>query len=227
MEAKKNPKVELSRKYSLFLNIGMVVSLGLCLVAFEWKTYEDLSIVDPGPKIMQLEPPLVIPITDLTPPPPPKVQPRIEEVPNEKDIEEEILNIETEATDLTVVAPPVPPAEVIAQPVEIEKPEEIFITSEILPTPVGGMGAFMKYLQKNLNYPEQAKRMGVEGKVFVQFVIDKDGSPTDITVLKGIGSGCDEEAIRVIKNMPKWEPGKQRGKPVKVRMSLPVVFRLG
>jgi protein TonB len=61
----------------------------------------------------------------------------------------------------------------------------------------------------------------------VQFVIDKDGSPTDITVLKGIGSGCDEEAVRVIKNMPKWQPGKQRGRPVKVRMSLPIVFKLG
>jgi protein TonB len=69
--------------------------------------------------------------------------------------------------------------------------------------------------------------MNVEGKVFVQFVIDKDGSPSDITVLKGIGSGCDEEAVRVIKNMPKWTPGKQRGRPVKVRMSLPIVFKLG
>jgi protein TonB len=227
MEAKKNPKVELSRKYSLFLNIGMVVSLGLCLVAFEWKSYEDLSGVDLQTRVAEPEILLEIPVTDLTPPPPPKVDPRIEEVPNEEEIEKQILNIETEATDLTVVPPPAPPVEITAQPAVEEETETIFLISENPPLPQGGYEGFTKYLQKNLKYPEQAKRMGVEGKVYVQFVIDKDGSPTDVTVLKGIGSGCDEEAIRVIRNMPKWEPGKQRGKPVKVRMALPVVFRLG
>jgi protein TonB len=227
MEAKKNPKVELSRKYSLFLNIGMVVSLGLCLVAFEWKSYEDLSGVDLQTRVAEPEILLEIPVTDITPPPPPKVQPRIEEVPDDKEIEKEVAVFETEITLETIVAPPAPPADVVAQPAVEEETETIFLISENPPLPQGGYEGFTKYLQKNLKYPEQAKRMNVEGKVYVQFIIDKDGTPTDITVLKGIGSGCDEEAIRVIKNMPKWEPGKQRGKPVKVRMSLPVVFRLG
>jgi protein TonB len=95
------------------------------------------------------------------------------------------------------------------------------------PAPVGGYEAFYKYIGKNIKYPDQARRMGVEGKVFVQFVVDKDGSITDVQVLKGIGSGCDEEAIRVVKSAPKWTPGKQRGRPVRVRMSVPIAFKLG
>ncbi|MDO1444778.1 TonB family protein [Rhodocytophaga aerolata] len=226
MEAKKNPKVELANKYSLFLNIGLVISLALCLAAFEWKTYDDLSGVDIGVKTIEPEVTLVIPITDLTPPPPPKVQPEIIEV-KEEEIEEELAIFETEITPETIIAPPTLPIEKAAEPIQEEDTEGTFIVVENPPMPEGGFDGFGKYLQKNLKYPEQARRMNVEGKVFVQFVIDKDGSPTDITVLKGIGSGCDEEAVRVIKNMPKWTPGKQRGRPVKVKMSLPVVFKLG
>lgn len=226
MELKKDPKVDLARQSGLFMNIGLVVALGLCLLAFEWKTYDDLSAVDYAPAAVETEELIDIPITEMPPPPPPVIQqPEIVEVPDEEEIEEELVNLDTEITPETVVAPPAPPQE--AAPVVEEEVDEIFQVVENQPEPVGGMGEFMKYLQKNLKYPEQARRMNVEGKVFVQFVIDKDGSPNDITVLKGIGSGCDEEAIRVIKNMPKWTPGKQRGRPVKVRMSLPIVFRLG
>jgi protein TonB len=89
------------------------------------------------------------------------------------------------------------------------------------------MDSFLKYVSKNLKYPAQARRMGVEGKVFVQFVVEKDGSITDIKVVKGIGAGCDEEAVRVLENAPKWKPGKQRGRPVKQRIVLPIVFKLG
>jgi protein TonB len=227
MELKKNPKVDLSRQSGLFLNIGLVVSLGLCLLAFEWKSYDDLSGMNYAPAEVQTEELIDIPITEMPPPPPPVIQqPEIIEVPDEEEIEEELVNLDTEITPETVVAPPAPPA-TVAAPVQEEEVDEIFQVVENQPEPVGGMGAFMKYLQKNLKYPEQARRMNVEGKVFVQFVIDKDGSPNDITVLKGIGSGCDEEAVRVIKSMPKWTPGKQRGRPVKVRMSLPIVFKLG
>jgi protein TonB len=148
-------------------------------------------------------------------------------VPDDEEIKQELINLDSEITDLTVIAPPAPPMEVAAAPAEPEESNEPFIVVENPPLPEGGFEGFGKYLQKNLKYPEQARRMNVEGKVFVQFIIDKDGSPTDITVLKGIGSGCDEEAVRVIKNMPKWTPGKQRGKPVRVRMSLPIVFKLG
>jgi protein TonB len=84
----------------------------------------------------------------------------------------------------------------------------------------------MTYVSENLKYPVKASRMDIQGRVFVQFVVEKDGSLTDIQVVKGIGAGCDEEAVRVIKNAPRWEPGKQRGRPVRVKMILPIVFKL-
>ncbi|MEN8248766.1 MAG: TonB family protein [Bacteroidota bacterium] len=90
----------------------------------------------------------------------------------------------------------------------------------------GGISSFYNYIMKNLRYPADAHRMGVEGRVFVEFVIDVDGSVIDIKILRGIGGGCDEEAVRVIKKSGKWIPGRQRGEPVKMRMVLPITFRL-
>jgi len=110
---------------------------------------------------------------------------------------------------------------------EEEVAEEIFTIVEDQPEPNGGMAAFYQYVSKNMKYPNQARRMGVEGKVFVQFVVDKDGSITEVQAIKGIGAGCDEEAVRVIQEAAKWKPGKQRGRPVKVRMILPITFKLG
>ena len=108
-----------------------------------------------------------------------------------------------------------------------EVADEIFTVVEQQPTPDGGMAAFYKYVSKNLKYPAQARRMGIEGRVFVQFIVDKDGSITSVQSVKGIGAGCDQEAARVIRGAPKWKPGKQRGRPVKVRMILPITFKLG
>lgn len=109
---------------------------------------------------------------------------------------------------------------------EAVQEEEIFQVVEHQPEPVGGMKVFYEYIRKNLKYPHEARRRGIQGRVFVQFVVDTDGSITDVSLLKGIGKECDEEALRLIENSPKWIPGRQRGKPVKVRMSLPVVFKL-
>ena len=105
--------------------------------------------------------------------------------------------------------------------------DEIFTIVEDQPTPPGGMSAFYKYVATSLRYPAQARRMGIEGKVFVQFVVGKDGTLTDVQAIKGIGAGCDEEAVRVISRAKKWSPGKQRGRPVRVRMILPITFKLG
>ena len=90
----------------------------------------------------------------------------------------------------------------------------------------GGDVARMKYLRDNMKYPQMARESGIQGKVFVTFVVEKDGKVTDVRVLRGIGGGCDEEAIRVVKSMPKWNPGKQRGKPVRVQFNLPIIFKL-
>lgn len=107
-----------------------------------------------------------------------------------------------------------------------EKVDEIFTIVEVQPGPVGGMKAFYEFVAKNLKYPSKARRMGIEGRVFVEFVVEKDGSLTDIKVAKGIGGGCDEEAIKVISEAPNWEPGKQRGRAVRVRMIMPIMFKL-
>ncbi|MEQ8415732.1 MAG: M56 family metallopeptidase [Imperialibacter sp.] len=106
-------------------------------------------------------------------------------------------------------------------------PEEVFTKVEEMPTPPGGMQAFYTYVARTLKYPKQARRMGVEGKVFIQFVVDTDGTVTEVQAIKGIGAGCDMEAVNVISQSPKWLAGKQRGKAVKTRMILPITFKLG
>ena len=223
MEAKKNPKADLNSKTGLFLNIGLVVSLLLVITAFEWKFYDDGALMDLGQVADEFEDVMEIPPTEQPPPPPPKIQqPQIIEVPDEEEIEEEIeVDLDVEITEETVVEDIVFDA-----PVEEEVADEIFTIVEDQPQPKGGMAAFYEYIGKKLKYPAQARRMGIEGKVFVEFVVDKDGSITSVKAIKGIGAGCDQEAIRVIQTAPKWNPGKQRGRPVKVRMILPITFKL-
>ncbi len=105
-------------------------------------------------------------------------------------------------------------------------PKEIFSLVEEEPSYPGGDEARIKFLQENMKYPEEAIKHGVQGKVFVTFVVEVDGSLSDVKVLRGIGSGCDDEAIRVVKSMPKWIPGKQKGIPVRIQFNLPIDFKL-
>ncbi len=224
VENKKNPKADLTRTTGLFLNVGLVVSLLLVIFAFEKKVYDDGSLVDLSAQAEDFEDLMDIPPTEQPPPPPPKkVQPEIIEVPDEEEIEEDIdIDLDVEMTEETVIE------EVVFEdaPAE-EEVEQVFTIVEDQPEPDGGMPAFYKYINDNMKYPAQARRMGIEGKVFVQFVIDKNGNITEVQAVKGIGAGCDEEAARVIKGAPKWKPGKQRGRAVKVRMILPITFKLG
>ncbi len=224
VETKKYPKADLTKKSGLFLNIGLVISLALVIMAFEWKFYDDGSQVNLSANTAEFEDLMDIPQTEQPPPPPPKIQqPEIIEVPDEEEIEEEIdVDLDVEMTEETVIEDVV-----FEEAPEEEQAEEIFTIVEDQPEPIGGMQAFYQYVSKHLKYPAQARRMGIEGKVFVQFVVDKDGSLTDVKAVKGIGAGCDEEAVRVIQGAPKWKPGKQRGRPVKVRMILPITFKLG
>ncbi|MCZ6899438.1 MAG: energy transducer TonB [Bacteroidetes bacterium] len=224
MEAKKHPEADLTSKSGLFTNVGLVISLLLVIMAFEWKFYDDISVMDLGQVEDNFEDMMDIPPTEQPPPPPPVIQqPQIIEVPDEEEIEDEIeVNLDVEITEETVIE-----EIVFEEAPEEEVADEIFTVVEDQPTPIGGMSAFYKYIGKKLKYPPQARRMGIEGKVFVQFVVDKDGSITDVKAVKGIGAGCDEEAVRVIGSAPKWKPGKQRGRAVKVRMILPITFKLG
>jgi protein TonB len=139
-------------------------------------------------------------------------------------IEDKIeVNFDVDVKETTVIKEVV----IADVPVPVEKVDEIFDVVETQPSPPGGMSAWNKYLSDNLKYPTQARRMGVEGSVIVVFVVNTDGSIQDVEVLRGIGGGCDEEAVRVVKGAPKWEPGKQRGRPVRTRMRLPIRFKLG
>ena len=223
MVEKKSPEADVTRKSGLYLNIGLVVSLLVVIIAFEWRFYDDGSLADLGQVSDDFEEILDIPVTEQPPPPPPKIQqPEIIEVPDEEEIEEIEVNLDVEITEEKAIE-----AIVFEEPVEEEVADEVFIIVEQQPEFPGGMGAFYQYVHKKLKYPSQARRMGIEGRVFVQFVVDKKGNITEVQAVKGIGAGCNEEAVRVIKSSPKWKAGKQRGKAVKVRMILPITFKLG
>lgn len=179
-----------------------------------------------------------IPKEELPPPPPPPPPPEalVEKVKFTAPVVVEDTNIETglmTQDDLSAKPQEAPTEEVEIEIVE-EKPQvieqkveaEIFTVVEEQPTYPGGEEARMRYLQENIKYPEEAKELGIQGRVFVTFVVEVDGSITDVRVLRGIGGGCDQEAIRVVKGMPKWVPGKQRGVPVRVQFNLPIKFTL-
>ncbi|XOV92959.1 MAG: TonB family protein [Bacteroidota bacterium] len=221
METKKNPKFDLSRKYGLILNIGFCLSLSLVIAAFEWPSYKDSGIVDLGKVEIEITEIIDTPLTDQPPPKPPVIQlPEIEAVPDEKEIEEELPpDFDVEMTEGAII-------EDIVPKIKEEEPDVVWDFVEEKPQFPGGIEAFFKFVGDNLNYPLQARRMGIEGKVYLQFIVDKDGSITEVNALKGIGAGCDEEAVRVLNQAPKFIPGKQRGRPVKVKMILPVYFKL-
>ncbi|MFZ9045298.1 MAG: energy transducer TonB, partial [Cyclobacteriaceae bacterium] len=165
MELKKNPEADLSQKAGMFLNLGLTISLAITIVAFEWKSYDDAGMVDLGQVEDDFEDILEIPPTEQPPPPPPKVQlPEIVEIPDEEEIEEEIeVELDVEVTEETVVE------EIVFEeaPVE-EEVEEVFTIVENQPEFPGGMPAFYKFVGDNMKYPSQARRMGIEGRVFVQ-----------------------------------------------------------
>ena len=108
-----------------------------------------------------------------------------------------------------------------------EDPNKVYTIVEQQPEFEGGNGAMFKFIQKNMKYPATARRMGIEGSVFVSFVVDTEGKISEVQTVKGISADCDKEAIRVIQMMPRWKPGKQNGRPVKVRFVLPIKFQLG
>jgi periplasmic protein TonB len=215
------------RQYSsLFLSIGLCLSLLMVISAFQHKFYDESGVTSLGKIDENFEKTIEIPPTEQPPPPPPKVQQtQIIEVSNDQEIEQDIkVNLDIEVNEETKVAPAVVVAQ--AAPVEDEEAQQIFTIVENQPEPDGGMTAFYKYVGENLKYPNLARRNNIEGRVFIKFVVERDGKLTDVQVLKGIGGGCDEEAVRVIAAAPKWKPGKQRGRPVRVQMILPVVFKL-
>ena len=225
MEAKKTDKADLTKKSTFFLSIGLLVTLGITFMAFEWKSYDEKMVDLQGKNTNVFEEMIEVPPTEQPPPPAPVIQqPQIVEVPDEEEIKEDIqLKFDVEVTEETKVE------QVVVAPVVEEKEDvdQIFSVVEETAEPKGGMPAFYKYVSEKMKYPAQARRMGVEGRVFVEFVVNRDGSIVDVKAIKGIGAGCDEEAVRVVQSAPSWKPGKQRGKPVRQKMVIPIIFKLG
>jgi protein TonB len=222
MEVKKNPEVDVNRKSGMYFMIGAVVALSVLLLSFEWKVYEQ-RLTELGKLVIDAEEDELIPITQQElppPPPPPPPTTIIEIVEDDEEIEEELEIEDTESDEDEVI-------EIVeAEEEEEVAEEEIFTIVETNPSFPGGEAKMYAYLGKNMKYPPIARDNNIQGRVYVSFVVEKNGAITDVRVLRGIGGGCDEEAIRVVKSMPKWSAGKQRGKPVRVRFNLPIVFKL-
>jgi len=224
MELKKSPKADLESKKVIFTQLGLIIALALILLAFEWKSY-DKSVEGFGKRVMDDVTEEIIPITEqkVKPPPPPPPQKVVVINIVEDDVEvEDDLMIDAEADENTEMDEYIP----IEIDEEVVEEAPIFSVVESMPEFPNGMQELYVYLGNNIKYPVMAKESGIQGKVYVTFVVERDGSITDVKVLRGIGGGCDEEAVRVVAAMPKWKPGKQRGKPVRVQYNLPVRFTL-
>lgn len=224
MEIKKSPRADLENKKSIFWEIGLMLALGIVFLAFEWK----VAVPEPSDFITVSEIPMdieMVPVTQLNqlppPPPPAMIKPfdllEIVDEPDALTDDVELVNADDDTENPTLSLD-----NLNYEPVE---------TDEILPfLPAEDMPVFpgnvQKWVAQNVKYPQIAVENGIEGKVYIQFVIEKDGSVSNITVVRGVDAMIDKEAVRVISSMPKWQPGKQRGKAVRVSYTIPISFTL-
>ena len=209
----------------MYVLMGLVFVLSLCYVALEW-TEKEVTKYEITDTDLFFEEEIEIQTTSQeTPPPPPPPAVQEVEVLNvvEDNVETESIDINTEddkETEVVIAAP-------VEAPVEEEEEEVVFVVVESMPEFPGGQQALFKYLSDNIKYPVIAQENGIQGRVICQFTVNKDGSIVDIEVVRSGGDpSLDKEAVRVIKTMPKWKPGKQRGKPVRVKFTVPVSFKL-
>ena len=225
MQLKKNPQASLEDKKLTYVLIGLAFVLSICYVALEWTEHEVTKYEVADTEFLFEDEIDIQQTSQETPPPPPPPAVQEVEVLNvvEDDVETETIEINTEDDkDVEVViAPPV------EAPVEEEEEEVVFVVVESMPEFPGGAQAMMRYIAENIKYPVIAQENGIQGRVICQFVVEKDGKVSDIQVVRSSGeASLDKEAQRVIGSMPKWKPGKQRGKPVRVKYTVPVNFRL-
>ncbi len=227
MELKKNPKADLEKSKSIFFLIGLTVALGVVLLAFnvsstkavveELERVEEVSFEDEVVQQTRQEKP-----PEATPPPPPQqVVEVLNIVDDQEDIDEEFLPQDAEATEETevIIAP------VVEQKVE-EEEEEIFMVVEKMPEFPGGDLGLRKYISKNVEYPNVARESGIEGKVYIRFCVTSSGAVQKVSVLRSVDPLLDKAAVKVIKGLPKWTPGEQRGRKVSVWYTVPINFQL-
>mgnify|MGYP000324671935 CR=1 FL=1 len=229
MEIKKSPKADLEGKKGVFFEIGLTLALAVLLFAFEWKSSTEQVTPFQTPAEEQIEDE-IIPITQqmLKPPPPPPPAPKltdlIEIVEDELSIDEELEIDDVEADVENKSNYNFDYDGDSWGEEESDGEADIFQVVEDMPQFPGG--SVQKWIAKNVKYPMIAQENNIQGKVFVQFVIEKDGSVSDVKVARSVDPSLDKEAIRVVKAMPKWKPGKQRGKPVRVSYTVPINFQL-
>lgn len=230
MEQKKTKRANLENSKATFLLMGLVVALSAVFVAFEWGK-KDIEIQDVEQNVVLEE------IEDIQITPPEENEP-LPEPPAETPVNVEVLQIvedDVEVADVEIASvddaadkiqqvftPPAPSQRGREEVAE----DHIFEFLEEMPEFPGGLGELMKWLGKNIRYPAIAQENGIQGKVTIGFVVERDGSVSNVTVLQGIDPNLDKEAVAVIKRMPKWKPGMQTGKPVRCRYQVPVRFRL-
>ena len=220
METRKNPQLDIYRHSGLFFQIGLLVTLLLVVSAFEWRSVKE----DPEIDLSNLrgdEIDLILPTKIPEPVRPPKPK-KVNIVPatEPEEIKPEDLGLDQldtpEIPEIEIETSEEPPVEVI----------EVVDYASQRPEPVGGYDAFYAYIAKNMKYPRLAQQRQVEGKVYISFLVDEFGNMTNIAIAKGIGSGCDKEALRVLEKAPKWTPGRHNGRMVRVRMIVPIHFKL-
>ncbi len=225
METNKFSKLYLENNRVIFFEIGLIIALAIVILAFEWSTRpkeqklftlssdevveEEQAQITKQDQVQQIQaPPLQVF--------------EIKIVDNKVDVDAKLADFNLDADLLTDVD-----VKPYMQEEKGSDDEEIFVVVEDMPSFMGGsLENFRQWVAQNLRYPEAAQEAGIQGKVFVKFVIDKNGNVTDVTVIKGVHPLLDQEAVRVIKSSPKWKPGMQRGRPAKVQFSIPVVFVL-
>jgi len=223
MIIRKNPKTDLEKKRTTFLLIGFVISLLMVAAAFEYRTYElDKRIIIKAKPVEFIQEEV-----DRTFQKPPE-----EELPEiKRDVPIEIVEDDDEADeDFEIDASSDAPVEPIVFP-EVEKEQEIpddtiFTNVQVEPQFPGGYSAFLKYLANTIKYPEVARQNGITGTVYIKFILEKDGTPTNLVVLREVAGGCTEVALKAIENMPPWRPALQNMKPVRYHFMLPVKFTL-
>lgn len=212
---RKQTKADLRKYYTLFLEIGLIAVLLIFIVAMkvDFKAVKQTGNFIQEQEVIKMEE--VVQTKQTERPPPPPRPPVPVEVPNDEIIEDEILDIDAELNfDQKLELPPAPPE-------AKQQEEDFFVAVEQMPELIGGLAE----LQKRIKYPNIARRAGIEGRVIVQFIVNEDGTIDNPRVIRGIGGGCDEEALQAVSEA-KFKPGRQRGEPVRVQYSLPVIFKL-
>lgn len=218
---RKSDEADLRQRYPLYVEVGLVLALLLLITAVrvEWRPQDEFDVRQEEQETVQMKE------IDQTrqiekPPPPPDPQVPVE-VPDDETVEDASIDLSAEldmSGDQNRREPPPPPEE---DEGEENEESEIFMAVQQMPEPVGGTQA----IYEKVTYPDMARKAGVEGEVVVNFVVDEEGDVVDPRVVRSLGAGCDEEAVRAIQ-ATEFRPGKQRGKPVKVRMQQRIVFRL-